>query len=59
MGKGSKVTALDGLQKWFIALKVRPDMELALPGDKGIIVARIRARQSATSLFGAQAKAGV
>lgn len=28
-------------------------------GDTGIMVARMRARQSATSLLGAQAKAGV
>lgn len=30
-----------------------------MQGETGIMVARMRARQSATSLLGAQAKAGV
>lgn len=42
-----------------MALKVRPGTVPVLAGDTGIMVARISARQSATSLFGAQAKAGV
>lgn len=32
---------------------------IVLGGEKGIMVARMRARQSATSLLGAQARAGV
>lgn len=32
---------------------------IVLEGEKGIMVAKMRARQSATSLLGAQARAGV
>lgn len=32
---------------------------IVLDGEKGIMVAKMRARQSATSLLGAQARAGV
>ena len=41
--------------------KLRPKEEAALAslGGKGFMVERIRARQSATSLLGAQARAGV
>lgn len=57
MGKASKLTVFEVLVYRLMALNVRDDKGLL--DETGIMVAKMRARQSATSLLGAQAKAGV
>lgn len=47
------------LLKWSFLKQTKLTAVIVLEGEKGIMVAKMRARQSATSLLGAQARAGV
>lgn len=47
------------LLKWSFLKETKLSGVIVLEGEKGIMVAKMSARQSATSLLGAQARAGV
>lgn len=47
------------LLKWSFLKETKLRGVIVLEGEKGIMVAKMSARQSATSLLGAQARAGV